>query len=523
MSASTIGSAVGPGEPATRVEGRGLRRFDLLLIGTVVVLTALSALAIWFDLSLVSDDLDIAINTIAALAGAGAAGLAWTRFTEFRERPAALEASAFLVLLTTRGLLVVLAITGLAMPLGLSLDAPQQWPLYAWSLARALTALLLILAAGQALRPFGPSRLPAWAIVALPTVAVVALIGLLPTVERYLPPLIDAEGIAALRGQPGAQPGVTNVGLVAQAAIAGLYLWGAALHRRIHRRGERRYAGYLSIALVVAAFGQLHWAIRPGIYGPTVTPDDFLRAAFSIIILVGIEAQLRGDVGELRRANQRLEELRAVELRRVALETRAQLAREVHDGLAQELWFAKLKSGRLAQVEGLPDDARELAAEVSAAVDRALGESRVALTAIRAGLDGELPFGASLEAYVAEFGERTGLEARFEGAQEMPALPPRIAAEVLRITVEALANVAKHAGASEVAVRVRNSGSTVEVAVADNGAGFELEGIDGTRYGIRGMRERAALIGGRLDIQSIEGAGTTVVLHVPVGAASEAR
>lgn len=491
------------------------RSFDLVFIGTVVLLTALSALAIAFNLSVESGQLDVAINTIGALAGAGAAGLAWTRFSEFGERPAALEASAFLVLLTSRGLLVILAVVGLTGPLGLSLDAPRQWPLYAWSLARALTAILLILGAWQALRPSDARPLSSWVVVAIPTLATVASIALLPAIEGNLPMILDDAGFAALRGEPGGQWGMTGFGLVFQAAIAGLYLWGAGLHRRLYRRGHRRYAGYLSIALIVAAFSQLHWAILPGIYAPAVVPDDLLRAAFSIILLIGIEAQLRSDVKALRRANTRLEQLRHVEVQRVALETRAQLAREVHDGLAQELWFAKLKAGRLSQLDELPGDARELAGEVTAAVDRALGESRVALTAIRAGLDGELPFGGSLEAYVTDFGDRASIEARFEGAEDIPALRPRVAAEVLRVVVEALANVAKHAAATAVTVRARRRDSTIEIAVTDNGAGFDVAGVDGTRYGIRGMRERAELIGGDLDVTSAIGRGTTVTLTAP--------
>jgi signal transduction histidine kinase len=498
------------------------RAFDLVFLASIVVLTALSAAALRLDLTFESGGLDIAINTVAALAGAGAAGLAWIRYSEFNERPAALEASAFVVLLATRGILVLIAVFGLAGPLGLSLESPRQWPIYAWSLAHALTAILLILAALQVLRPGEDRPARVWLVVGLPSVLVIACIALLPLIEASLPVMLDDQGIAALRGEPEAQPGMTGAGLAIQLVVTALYLWGAGLHRRLHRRGGRRYAGFVSIALVVAAFSQLHWAIRPGIYGPIVTADDFLRATFSIILLMGILAQLRVEVGDLRRANIRLEELRHVEVQRVALETRAQLAREVHDGLAQELWFAKLKSSRLQQVDGLPGDARELAGEVGAAVDRALGESRVALTAIRSGLDGELPLAGSLEAYVRDFADRSGLEARFESTPDLRPLNPRAAAEVLRVLVEALANVAKHADATEIRVAVRQVDSTLEVSVADNGAGFVVEAVDGTRYGIRGMRERAALIGGQLEVMSTRGAGTTVVLRVPLDDASEA-
>ncbi len=501
----------------------GARRFEVVFAAWVVVLALLSGVAIWFDWQVTSGGLDIVINTLTALAAAGAAGLAWIRYAEFGEHHAVVEASAFVVLLATRGMLVLLAVVGLAGGLGLSLDAPQQWPLYAWSLARGLTAVLLIIAALQALERLGPARLSAAGTVILPSVLVIAVIVLLPLIEDSLPPLIGAEGVAALRGDPGAGQGMTGLGLAAQAAIAALYLWGAGLHLRLRQRTGSRYAGFLAIALLVAAFSQLHWAISPGIYAPIVTTDDFLRAAFSLILLAGIQVQLRADVGELRRANIRLEELRAVEVERVALETRAQLAREVHDGLAQELWLAKLKSGRLAGLDGLPDDARGLAGEVAGAVDRALGESRVALTSIRAGLDGELPLGGSLEAYVQDFGDRSGLEARFEAEPNLPPLSPRVSAEVLRIVVESLANVAKHAGASSVEVRMRQVGATLEVAVIDNGSGFDVDSIDRTRYGIRGMRERAAVVGGGLDIRSADGEGTTVILSVPIEDAAEIR
>ncbi len=94
-------------------------------------------------------------------------------------------------------------------------------------------------------------------------------------------------------------------------------------------------------------------------------------------------------------------------------------------------------------------------------------------------------------------------------------MPPRTQAEILRITQEALTNVARHADASLVGVRLGINDERITLRVADNGHGFEVATAGPESYGLTSMRERAALIGGQLRIASAAETGTLVVLTAP--------
>jgi signal transduction histidine kinase len=493
-----------------------LRRFDIVLalvaLGLAVgsVITLLPGARIEID----SPNLDLVLNTLTAVAAAGAAALAWIRYRIEREVSAVYESSAFLVLFATRALLIVISIAGHPERAGLTIDTAQQWPLYGWTLARLTSAGLLVFAAGASLRRAKGFRLPVLALQVGPVAILLAILAILPSLEGSLPTLIGPDGIAALKGNNAVLPGMEPLGLVLQAVVALVYLGGAMLYRDIYRQRGRRYAGYLSIALVVAAFSQLHWAILPGIYDPLVTTDDILRATFSVILLLGIDAQSRADVRALRLANARLHALRRADAERASLEASARLAREVHDGLSQDLWLAKLKHGRLSQVPDLSPEAKSLAAEVGDAVDRALSGARAVLATMRTGSDSPT-VGEALERAVEDFGQRSGLRAEFTSRGTPPALPSRSAAELLRIVQEALTNVSKHADATVVRVEAAWGGATFEVTITDNGRGFNVLTVDPTSYGMKGMRERAGLIGGEVEILSRKRDGTRVVIRVP--------
>lgn len=498
-----------------------LRRFDLMLGAATLVLVLLTVATFLpgFHLVLLNGRLDTVLNTLTAIAAAGAAALAWIRYRIEREISAIFESSAFLVLFTTRALLVWISIYGLSAQVGLGIDSPEQWPIYGWTLARALSAVLLVLAAGAIL---GRSkRAPHWKLLIQlgPSVLILGVLLALPYFEADLPRLIGPSGFASLRGEPGQLPAMDLPGVVAQVLVALLYLRGAQLYREIHRQRGRRYAGYLSLALVVAAFAQLNWAILPGISQGVVVADDLLRATFSVIILLGIDAQSRADVRALRLANARLQALRSADAERATLEASARLAREVHDGLSQDLWLAKLTQARLAQVPSLPDDARVLANDIGEAVDRALGGARAVLATMRTGSDGPT-VGESLERVVEDFGERSGIRTEYTSQGAEPALPSRTGAEMIRIVQEALTNVRKHADATVVRVTATWGRSTFEVTIADNGRGFDIGSIDGSTFGLTGMRERAGLIGAEIAISSRPKDGTRVVLKMPGKAAA---
>jgi signal transduction histidine kinase len=510
-------------DPAARVEVPlsnpvELRRFDILL-GVVVVVLTIGSLATLLPgprFVVKSPQLDLVLNTLTAVAAAGAAALAWIRYRIEREASAIFESSAFMVLFLTRALLIAVVLTGSPERIGLTLDAPQQWPVYGWTLARVVTGTLLILGAVATLTK--AKRLPVAPIVLElgPVIVVLSVLTFLPSIEAGLPELVGASGFAALRGDGSALPGMDPAGLAIQAVVALFYLRGAQLYREIYRQRGRQYAGYLSIALIVAAFSQLHWAILPGIYSGVVTADDLLRATFSVILLFGIDAQSRADVRALRLANARLHALRSADAERAALEASARLAREVHDGLSQDLWLAKLTQSRLAKVPDLPDDARTLNNDIGDAVDRALGGARAVLATMRTGSDGPT-IGESLERAVEDFSERFGIRTEYTSSGSIPALPSRTAAELIRVVQEALTNVRKHADATVVRVNVAWGRSAFEITIADNGKGFDPAAVDGSTYGLRGMRERAGIIGGEIEIDSRSKDGTRVTLRVPGG------
>lgn len=215
--------------------------------------------------------------------------------------------------------------------------------------------------------------------------------------------------------------------------------------------------------------------------------------------------------------------LRGVEARLVeheralaAAEERERLARELHDGLAQDLWLAKLKTGRLAALADLGEDARALTGEVGAAVEAGLVEAREAVAAMRLTSLEHADLAELLRRTLEDFEDRFGLRVEFECQANLPPLPPRVEAEVLRIAQEALTNVRRHADATVVRVRAALDGDRLVIEVRDNGLGFDAEAVGPGTYGLAGMRERAALIGGTLEVRSAPRKGTGVRLDVPI-------
>ena len=126
------------------------------------------------------------------------------------------------------------------------------------------------------------------------------------------------------------------------------------------------------------------------------------------------------------------------------------VARELHDGLAQDLWFAKLKHERL--VPYVPDDQKELAQEVTQALDSAISEAKQAVVTMRAADDRDRPLEELMSRTIEDFAARSGVRADFSAADLPDALPVRTQVELLRMLQEALTNVRKHADATVVRI-----------------------------------------------------------------------
>ena len=197
---------------------------------------------------------------------------------------------------------------------------------------------------------------------------------------------------------------------------------------------------------------------------------------------------------------------------------RAHLARELHDGTSQMLVSAKLCIE--SAVHELGHAGRAPPSALGKALQRlndTLVEVRRISHRLRPALLDTLGLPAALEHLGREFTENGRIDARVAVDGEPAELPGEVKTALFRVTQEALTNVAKHAGAARVRVVLRFDALGVELAVSDDGRGFDVGAVLGhpTRgLGLRHMRERLAAIGGRLDLQSRVD-GTRLVATVP--------
>jgi two-component system, NarL family, sensor histidine kinase UhpB len=195
---------------------------------------------------------------------------------------------------------------------------------------------------------------------------------------------------------------------------------------------------------------------------------------------------------------------------------RARLARDLHDEANQALTGVLLRLEATAQ--HAPPQLRDELRETQAVATRAMGELvRLARELRPVALD-DLGLGAALRTQVLEFGRRAGIETTLalppDGIEDLDSDEQLV---VYRVVQEGLSNIAQHAGARTVHVDVERRGEGTVVRVADDGEGF-ASGDEQPGLGLTGMRERAVLAGGRLEVSSAPGAGTTVELRLGAAA-----
>ncbi|MEV0128228.1 sensor histidine kinase [Dactylosporangium sp. NPDC050688] len=216
-----------------------------------------------------------------------------------------------------------------------------------------------------------------------------------------------------------------------------------------------------------------------------------------------------------------------------ATREREQLARELHDSVVQTLYGISLGAGTAAElVHGDPANARASLAWIQETASAGLSDLRGIIVRLRP----ETLVGAGLATALRRivdalhFAPGTGAVPPGWGLQldAEPAVSPQVEEALYRIALEALGNAARHAGASQVTVRLAGDDTRVVLEVVDDGVGFQPGGSDGGpagapgragRLGLRSMRERAELVGGTLDVMSAPGAGTVVRAILPSSAA----
>ncbi len=206
---------------------------------------------------------------------------------------------------------------------------------------------------------------------------------------------------------------------------------------------------------------------------------------------------------------------------RAVLSERTRIAREMHDSLAQVLGAVHLRLRALETGVGtLADDAvvaeAEALADICAEAYRDVRETILGLRDANRHADRSLE--DNLRAYLEAYSTQSGISARLanEVGHEV-ALSPRAEVHVIRIVQEALTNVRKHASAHSVLVSIRGDDTSTCFVVADDGVGFDpvLTASSQDGYGLFTMRDRAALLGGTVQVDSAPGRGTTVLASVP--------
>jgi two-component system nitrate/nitrite sensor histidine kinase NarX len=214
-----------------------------------------------------------------------------------------------------------------------------------------------------------------------------------------------------------------------------------------------------------------------------------------------------------------IEGLRAAALQRetAVAEERGFIARELHDSIAQSLAFLRIQMGLLRTDLKTGDMARidRTLAELDAGVHESLSDVRELLVHFRTRTNTE-DIAPALKTTLKKFEHQTGLATHLEVEGDGLPLPADVQVQVLHVVQEALSNVRKHAHAREVWVEVQQAPHW-RVEVRDDGCGFAAAGEepDETHVGLRIMRERAQRIGATVEVESVPGSGTCVVLKLP--------
>ena len=194
---------------------------------------------------------------------------------------------------------------------------------------------------------------------------------------------------------------------------------------------------------------------------------------------------------------------------------RARLARELHDETGQALTSILLGLKPLEHAAET-DEARDAVASIRELVVSTLQDVRRLAVELRPSALDDFGLVPAVQRLTETFREQSGLHVDLETQLGDERLPREAETALYRFVQEAFTNVIKHSGASRVSVLLQRQDGKVVAVVEDDGAGFDPARTRADAVGLAGMRERVALLGGRLQVESTSGAGTTLVAEVPV-------
>ncbi|MGY1639963.1 sensor histidine kinase [Geodermatophilus sp. SYSU D00703] len=334
-----------------------------------------------------------------------------------------------------------------------------------------------------------PPRVSVLLVAAVPAAVAVATLGALALSASLPSTVVPRAGLG-----DASTPVLDGHPLVLAVQAVGAVLYGvaaAAFARRAEGSGDELLR-WVAAGCALGAFARVHYLLYPSLYTEYVYVGDVLRLGSYLLMLVGASREIRS-----------YWELRS---QAAVLEARRRMARDLHDGLAQELAFISSQSRRLATTPGDPVAAERL----GAAAARALDEARRAIAALTRPVDE--PFAETLRRQVDDLAGRYDVDVHthVDGAVEVS---PARAEALLRILSEAVRNAVRHGRAS--CVRVTLQRDPPGLTVTDDGCGFTMGTRSNGGFGLTSMRERAAGVGAELQITSSPGLGTSVEVRWP--------
>jgi signal transduction histidine kinase len=458
-----------------------LRRLALgCALGSAGATTAV-ALVARLDFAYHAPALHVALETTAALTASAAAFLVLGRF----RRTGYLDE---LLLSAALSLLALSNFAFAALPAVFDLRS-NRTSVWCMLFTGALAALLIAVAALLPRRRLAAGR--RWPLVVYGSVLTIAVVGaaLIVAFKDSLRSGVTAS-VTAGASHPHlvAQPPV----LTLQLFLGLLYLLAALGFARRNRLTGDELSLWLEVACIFSAAARVNYAFHPSLYSTWVYTGDVFRLGFYLALLIGAAREI---------ASYWTSAVAAA-----SLEERRRLARDVHDGLAQEIAFIG-RNVRLLRDEG-PEP--ELVERILGGVARAQEESRRVVGALAWKVDE--PVERALATAARDAARRYGAKIDME-LESGIVLSPREREGVVRIASEAVANAARHSAADKLRIYLERVDAGMRLRVVDDGVGFDQE-PPRKGFGLATMRDRADGLGAKLRIRSRRGAGTQVELEL---------
>jgi signal transduction histidine kinase len=460
-----------------------------LIIGTAAAAataTLLITVLPFLDFAYRSPPLHVAIETAATIVGLIAAYLVLGRFNRSGSRADLLLVIAFALLATTNLCFSTIP--------ALSGGPPGTFDTWTPVAGRLLGALGLALAAYA---PPGPLRSPRRTLV-LALGGSLLVLGLIAAGVALLGDVLPTGIDAGVSPEGSTRPRVVgSPGLLSLQVVGMLLLTAAAagFARKASRSGDQ-LMGWLAAACVLAAFARLNYFLFPSLYSEWVYTGDFLRLGSYLMLLAGALREIRAYQEQLAHA--------------ATLEERRRIARDLHDGVTQELAFISVEARRIATAaNGAPAHTPARLDRLSAVADRALDESRHAIGALT---NPEESLVSAIDRAAEELSGRTGAKVKANVEPDLN-VAPESRDSLVRIVREAASNAVRHGGASlvEITLVVQDG---IHLTIRDNGRGFDGQAREGG-FGLVSMTQRAERLGGELSIDGRSGEGTVVRARLP--------